>query len=182
MFIVNYYIINLQMMLMLGEYNRYGKLYTRVLEVDKSFLVEKAPLEVLKDTINYIGYDLNGARSASKLILENVMLRPVMVNPIHGICVFPNKTYKDDDTIWFNPFHIINTSAFGKNTMVELSNGVSIEVHSRLSQFNTRLQSAEHLRRITSEISNSRVTFILEKNNKKLLKNGSSSSYNFDSF
>lgn len=168
------------MVLMLGEYDQNGKLCTRVMEVDKTFLVDKTPLEVLKDTIHYIGFDFKGAMSASKLILGNVNMCPVIVNPVHGICMFPNKAYKNDDTIWFNPIHIINTSPLGRNTKVDLSNGYSIEIHSRLSGFNTRLQNAEHLRKITSDRGNNPMTLIIEKKRGKLLTKGSTGQYNFD--
>jgi competence protein ComK len=182
LFIVNYYIINLQMVLMMGEYNRYGKLCTRVMELDKTFLVDKTPLEVLKDTINYIGFDLKGARSAAKLIVGNVSMCPVMVNPIHGLCAFPNQAYKNNDTIWFNPIHIIKTSPHGTNTMVDLSNGYSIEVHSRLSSFNRKWQNAQLLRRVTVERGNSHITLIVDQKRKNLLTKDSSGNYNFEIF
>lgn len=170
------------MVLMMGEYNRYGKLCTRVMELDKTFLVDKTPLEVLKDTINYIGFDFKGARSAAKLIVGNVSMCPVMVNPIHGICAFPNQAYKNVDTIWFNPNHIVKTSALGRHTLVDLSNGYSIEVHSRLSGFNQKWQNAQLLRRTTVERGGSDITLIVDQKKKNVLTKDSTGHYNFEIF
>jgi competence protein ComK len=170
------------MVLMMGEYSRYGKLCTRVMELDKTFLVDKTPLEVLKDTINYIDFDLKGAQSATNPILGNVSMCPDMVNPIYCLCVFPNQAYKNDDTIWFNPFHIVKTSAYGRYTLVDLSNGYSIEVHSRLSSFNQKWQNARLSRRTTVERGKSQITLIVDSKRKNLLTKDSSGSYNFEIF
>jgi competence protein ComK len=167
---------------MTSEYNYCGKHYTRVMELDKTFLVEKTPLEVLKDTIHYIGYDLIGARSAAKLIFGNVSLCPVIVNPDHGICAFPTKAYKNVDTIWFNPNHIVKTSALGRHTLVDLSNGYSIEVYSQLSGFNQKWQNALLLRRTTIERGNSKITLIVDQKRKSLLTKDSTGRYNFEIF
>jgi competence protein ComK len=182
LFILNFYIINLQMVLMMGEYNRYGKLCTRVMELDKTFLVDKEPLDVLKDTINYIDFDLKGAQPAAQLIVENVNICPITGNPFHSICAFPTQAYKNEDTIWFNPIHIVKTSAHGRHTLVDLSNGYSIEVHSRLSSFNQKWQNAQFLRRMTIEREKSPFTLVVDQKKKNLLKKDSSGSYNFEIF
>ncbi|WP_230496762.1 competence protein ComK [Pseudoneobacillus rhizosphaerae] len=182
MFTVNYYIINLQMVLMMGEYNHYGKLCTRIMELDKTFLVDKEPLAVLNDTINYIDFDLKGAQPETKLIKENVNICPILGNPLHSICAFPSQAYKSDDTIWFNPIHIVKTSAHGRHTLVDLSNGYSIEVHSRLSSFNQKWQNAQFLRRMTTKREKSPFTLIVDQKKKNLLKKDSSGRYNFEIF
>jgi competence protein ComK len=180
MFIVNYYIINLQMVLMLGEYNRYGKLCTRVVELDKSFLVDKSPLEVLNDTTHYIGFDFKRNMRTTKMSWGKGNICPVIVNPIHGICMFPNKAHYHTDTIWFNPLHIVKTWAVGAHTVVDLSTGFSIEIHSRLSGFNRKLQHAKQLGKLILDRGKSPITFILEKKKQPLLTKNKLGYYNFD--
>jgi competence protein ComK len=182
MFIVNYYIINLQMVLMMGEFNRYGKLCTRVMELDKTFLVDKAPLEVLKDTIHYIDFNHGAGSSVNHIVGDNTSTCSYMINPIHDICAFPNQAYKNDDTIWFNPIHIVNTSAIGRHTLVDLSNGYSIEVYSSLSSFNHKWQKAQLLRRTTMERGKSQISLLVDQKEKNLLKKDPSGSYNFEIF
>jgi competence protein ComK len=163
MFIVNYYIINPQTIQLMGEYDRYGKLCTRVVEVERSFLVDMSPTEVLKGSINYIGYDLKGAIAGSRNILGNRRMYPIMVNYISGICLFPDRSYKSTDCVWFNPYHIVKTSSFNKKTKVVFSNGSTCIVNTRFSAFNTKVQTAEQLRKITLERGkNPMMTFVLE--------------------
>ncbi|MEH7373558.1 IS3 family transposase [Neobacillus drentensis] len=56
-----------KMILLTGEYDCYGKLCTRVMAGGSSFLVDRTPLQLLDDTLNYIGYDLRGAIASAKL-------------------------------------------------------------------------------------------------------------------
>jgi competence protein ComK len=181
LFIVNYYIINLQMVLMMGEYNRYGKLCTRILELDKTFLVDKAPLEVLKDTVHYLDLNQRGLSPAKHVVGDENMCS-LEINPIQDICAFPNQAYKNEDTIWFNPIHIMHTSALGRHTLVGLSNGCTIEVHSRLSSFNQKWQKAQLLRRTTVERGKNQISLLVDQKEKVLFKKGPTGSYNFEIF
>jgi competence protein ComK len=168
------------MVLMMGEYNHYGKLCTRIMELDKTFLVDKEPLAVLNDTINYIDFNLKGTQPEA--FVENVNICPILGNPLHSICAFPSQAYKSDDTIWFNPIHIVKTSTHGRHTLIDLSNGYSIEVHSKLSSFNQKWQNAQFLRRMIIEREKSPFTLIVDQKRKNLLKKDSSGSYNFEIF
>jgi competence protein ComK len=152
------------MMYMVGQYDRHGKLCSRVTEVNKDFLVDKSPLEILDDSIKSIGFDLRGALATAKWILGDIHMCPVMINPIHKICLFPDKSAKHSDTMWFNPYHIVRTSSFNGKTNVKLSNGFILKVPSRLSAFNHKLQTAEQLRKITVEIAKNPISFLLEPN------------------
>ncbi|MFJ5718037.1 competence protein ComK [Neobacillus sp. NPDC093127] len=81
-----------------------------VTELNRTFIVDSSPLEILNDSIRCIGFDLRGAMETAKWLLGNKHMCPVMVNPIHNICVFPNKSAKHADTMWFNPEHIVRTN------------------------------------------------------------------------
>jgi competence protein ComK len=136
------------MILMMGEYDRYGKLCARVLAGRSSFLVDRTPLQLLDDTITYIGFDLRGAMASAKLTLGEKARCPIIVNPYQGIYLFPNKSPFRPDCIWFNPEHIVGTKAIGNKTKVELSIGHSIIVDSRIHSFNNRIQKANQLMQI----------------------------------
>lgn len=152
MYIEEDYIINQKMMFMTALYDRNGKKCTRVGEENKQFFVDKSPLEILDKSIKWIGFDLKGAMSTSKWILGDIRMCPVMVNPIQKICVFPNRSPKHEDVIWFNPNHILRTSSMKQKTKIEFKNGFILMIPSRLTFFNTKLQSAEQLQRITVAI------------------------------
>lgn len=152
MLLVECYIVNQRTMYMYGFYDRNGKLCTVVREIDKTFTVDREPLHILEDSIKCIGYDLKGAMASAKWILGDIHMSPVMINPIHSICVFPDKSPKNADTIWFNPAHIVRTTSFKKKTYIEFSNGKTLIIHCTISAFNNKLQNAMQLRYITTEM------------------------------
>ena len=170
MFMEKYYIINQYFMYMVGYYDRNGKLCSKVTQVDKTFLVDRSPLSIIEDSIKCIGFDLRGALATSKWIVGNTYMCPVMINPVLKICVFPTKSFKNEDSIWLNPNQIIRTSGVYRSTNIEFKNGLTLRVACRLNSFNTKLQTAEQLKKITIEIAKNPMSFVLEprKNNMQL--------------
>ncbi|QCJ45072.1 hypothetical protein FAY30_03120 [Bacillus sp. S3] len=47
---------------------------------------------MLNDSIRCVGFNLKGAMETAKLLLGDKQMCPVMVNPLHTIVVFPNKS------------------------------------------------------------------------------------------
>lgn len=171
------------MILMMGEYDQFGKLCARVMAGKSSFLVDRTPLHLLNDTLTYIGFDLRGAMTGAKSILGKKIKCPIIVNPYLGICLFPNKSPQKADCIWFNPEHIITTTAMGNETKVELSNGYSIRVDSKLSAFNEKIQTANQLIRLSMDRGNhpGPVTCYLEPKKGHQLSKEKTGKYNFSS-
>jgi competence protein ComK len=152
-------------MYMAGIYDRNAKPCTLVTELTRTFIVDKAPLEILNDSIKCIGFDLRGAMETSKWLLGNKNMCPLMVNPVHKICVFPDKSSKHNETKWFNPIHIIKTFSKNQQTIIEFTNGLTITIPMRLYYFNNRLQTAEQFRNMTVGLENN--PFSNEKNPRK---------------
>ncbi|WP_268874711.1 competence protein ComK [Neobacillus drentensis] len=85
------------------------------------------------------------------------------------------------ECIWFNPEHIVRTIAVGSKTKVELSNGHSIIVDSRLAFFNNRIHNANQLLQIAINRGNhpAPITFYLEPKTTHLLTKEKTGKYNF---
>ncbi|MED4206660.1 competence protein ComK [Neobacillus mesonae] len=177
------YMIDEMMILMTGEYDQYGKLCTRVMDGAAAFLVDRTPLQLLDDTLTYIGFDLRGAMSSAKLILGKKMKYPVIVNPYLGVCLFPVNSPHKADCIWFNPEHIMKTTAAGNKTKVELSNGYYIMVDLKLYYFNNKIQTARQLMRISKERGThpNGPTFLLQPKKEQQLAKEKTGKYNFHS-
>lgn len=141
-------------MCMAGIYDRNAKLCTLVTELTRTFIVDRAPLEILNDSIRCIGFDLRGAMETARWLLGNKNMCPVMVNPVHRICVFPDKSSKHNDTKWFNPIHITRTNSMNQQTNVEFTNGLTITVPMKLYSFNHKLQMADQFRNMTVRMEN----------------------------
>ncbi|MEW8986513.1 MAG: competence protein ComK, partial [Bacillus sp. (in: firmicutes)] len=166
-----FYIINQFMMYIEGQLDQYGKLISKVHQVDQTFLVDRSPVEIIEDSIKFIGYDFKGAKSIAKWILGEFSMCPVMVNPIHGICVFPDRSITSDKAIWYNPVHIIRTTTHLRKTRIEFSNGQTLDIQRKLSSFNHKLQAAEQLRKLTVEVGKNPTSFIQAPNNQRYVLN-----------
>jgi competence protein ComK len=184
MIIKNYNLIDSSLILMTGEYDQNGKLCARIMIGEKSLLVDRTPVQLLDDTLTYIGFDLRGAIAGAKSILGTRHMCPIMVNPYQGLCLFPNKSPFKEECIWFNPEHIVNTTPIGGKTELELSNGHSIIVDTKLTSFNTKMQRALQLKRLTNERGNqpSSLTFYLEPKKRHQLSREKTGKYNFAAF
>ena len=90
------------------------------------------------------------------------MMCPVMINHIHNICVFPDKSHKHEDTIWFNPHHILRTYSLKRKTQIEFRNRFILVNDSKLFSFNNKWKAAEQLSQITIENAKNPVSFIIE--------------------
>jgi competence protein ComK len=177
--IIPSYIINQNTVLITGEYDKTGKLCTRVLEVEKSFLVDITPEKLIDDSIQYLGFDLPGAIKSSKKILGPMKMCPFMVNQPLGLCMFPVKSVKKPDCVWFVLAHVKKPEQCGIQTKVHLSHGHSIMVDLKLSAFKKRYNRAIDLCRITSERANCPVAFYLEPKSRYQLIKEPSGKYNF---
>jgi competence protein ComK len=140
------YLINQDFMSMVGHLDRNGKKCTLVNELNRMLLVDKSPLEILEASIRRVGFNLKGALESSKRNLGGIHMHPFMVNPILGIIVFPTKSHKHEDVIWFNPNHIKRTWGKKKLTIVVFRNGQTIIVHMKLAFFNNKMFIAERFR------------------------------------
>ncbi|MEH7335336.1 competence protein ComK [Neobacillus drentensis] len=176
------YFIEKKVILIMGEFDQYGKPCSRIMAGKTTFLVDKTPLHLLDDTLQYIGFDLRGAIIGAKSILNKTMKCPIMVNPYQGICLFPSKSPHKIDCIWFDPEHIINTKATGNKTEVELSNGHFIIVDTKFAPFNEKLQTAKYLKRLTIERGThpSPILYYLEPPKRHQLLKEKSGKYNFE--
>ncbi len=182
MTIQKHYIIEKKMILLMGEYDRYGKLCSRIMAGQSAFLVDRTPLQLVDDSLVYIGFDLRGAMSSAKLMLDKKVKCPVIVNPYLDICLFPIQSPNRAECMWFNPDHIVKTTPIGSMTKVGLSNGYSLVVNSRLSAFNGKIETANQLVRLSRDRGNHPDTIILypEPKEELQLAQEKSGKFNFD--
>jgi competence protein ComK len=161
LYIVNYYIIQPQMLYMFGAFDRDAKLCTIILNEDMAFIVDKAPLEIVKDTIAFNGSNLKGALAGSKHMVGTSRMRPLMVNYLRSICVFPIGAYQSPDCIWINPTKVLNASPLGRKTLVDFPDGSTLIVNARLTAFNAKVQKAEQLKKMSYKRGMTSSSFVL---------------------
>lgn len=173
------------MILMTGEYDNYGKLCTRVMTEKRAFLVDRIPKQVLDDSLKYIGFDLKGAITGAKSLLDIKSMCPIIVNPYQKVSLFPTKSPKQADCIWFNPEHIYKTKAIDTMTEVYFTNGYSITVDVRRSSFIAKMENARRLVQISAERGmhpGFKSLYLEPRKEHRRLTKGKSGKYNFHIF
>lgn len=161
----DHYIITSSFMYMMGNFDRQGNWYTRIKETDRTLFVNKTPLEILDYSIKCNGYTLKGAMESSKWLLKNEKMCPIVVNPIYRIVLFPTKSPKHEENMWFNPIHIKRTSSDKGSTQVIFSDSSTLSIPIRLSSFNHKIQKAEQLENITKEMAMGTFTIVINSQN-----------------
>lgn len=154
---VDHYIINQKTIMLTGEYDNYGNLFTKVIEGNHCILVKQSPLKLISDTMHYYGHNLKGAIEGAQSILGKIQMCPIMVSSEQDICLFPHKSPMHADCIWFSYKHVIQARTEEGYTLVELSNGHFLKIKIRLYSFNHKKQNAGDLRRILQDRSKSTV-------------------------
>ncbi|MDR6999687.1 competence protein ComK [Neobacillus niacini] len=156
--IKNNYLINGKTVLFYGECFENGESFTHVVEGDKEFLVAMSPVKLIDQSLMSYGSNFSGAlKSSKKQLGDNKCMYPIKIDATLDIWLFPTKSYKKENCVWFNLNHVKNPEALGvKFTRVFLSYGHTIEIAMKASAFRDKRQSAQDLKdMITSNTKNS---------------------------
>ena len=157
------YLVNENTVLLTGEYDRFGRLCTRVIEGEKTFLVNMRTMQVINISLRLLGSNFQSVRETSKQILGDIHMCPIKVNCHLGIWLFPTKSYNNDFCVWFSLMHVKRTKPLGvRRTEVYLSYNHTFIIEMKESSFNQKRQKAEDLREAMLKNSQSPLTFYLE--------------------
>lgn len=142
------YLINAKTVLFYGIYYENGALYTLVIEGNDKFLVAMAPLKLINKTLISYGSDFKGALKSSKELLGgNRKMYPIKIDASLDIWLFPSKSYKKHNCVWFVLNQIENTKPLSiKETKVFLNYGHEFDIKMRESSFRNKRGSAADLR------------------------------------
>lgn len=145
--ILSDYIISRNTVLLTGEYDQYGFLCTRVIDGEETFLVHLSPVDLIDRNLLRVGSNFHGAMRSSKFNLGSKNLCPLKINEGLDIWVFPTKSYKKPNCVWFFLHHITSTKALGvRKTEVSLSFFHTFTIDMKQSSFNHKRQKAADLR------------------------------------
>lgn len=158
------YLINEETVLFYGVRNENGELFTHVIDKDDEFLVAMSPVELIDKSLISYGSSFKGALySSTQLLGENRRMYPIKIDASLDIWLFPTKSYKKENCIWFALNHVKGTRPLGiKFTKVYLSYGHTFEIVMRESAFREKRLNAEVLKeKITTNTKNS-TSFLVE--------------------
>jgi competence protein ComK len=154
---VNYrdqYCINLDTILVLPKLDKHGNLISLVLEGIQIYVINKGPLQIIKDSLLHYGSNFDGARRAASFHLGNGYSQPVMISSLHNLYWFPHSSPNNIDCGWFALHHIMNHKAIDKiNTQVVFTHGHILVINMRERLFRNRKFKARELKQKVEEKS-----------------------------
>lgn len=142
------YLINEKTILFYGVYYENGELYTFVVHDEEVFLVAMPPMKLIDKTLMSYGSSFKGAIKSSQLLLgENRKMYPIKIDSSLDIWIFPTKSYKKENCVWFALNHVLDTKPRGVQlTKVFLTNGHTIELAMKESAFREKRRNTDELK------------------------------------
>ncbi|WP_108670276.1 competence protein ComK [Peribacillus acanthi] len=150
----NQYRINLETITLLPKLDENGNLISLVLEGKQVIIVNKAPLQIIKESLLHYGSDFEGARKAAIFHLGNGYSQPIMISSLHNLYWFPHSSPNNLDCGWFALNHIINHKAIDTyHTQVTFTHGHILAINMRERLFQNRMFRARELKQKVEEKS-----------------------------
>lgn len=119
---------------------------TIVYEVDKSFVVDKMPLEIVEESCEYFGSSLEGRQTGTSKLIGFTHKVPVIVEESFDIIFFPTLSPKNKECSWLSYSHIFKPDKFKDKSIIELKNGKKILVDVSSSIIDNQLYRCSRLK------------------------------------
>ena len=119
---------------------------TIVYEVDKSFIVDKKPLEIVEESCEYFGSSLEGRQIWTSKLIGFTHKVPVIIEESFDLIFFPTLSPKNKECSWLSYSHIFKPDRFKDKTIVELKNGKKILVDVSSSIIDNQLYRCSRLK------------------------------------
>ena len=119
---------------------------TIVYEVDKSFVVDKKPLEIGEESCEYFGSSLEGRQIGTSKLIGFTHKVPVIVEESFDIIFFPTLSPKNKECSWLSYSHIFKPDKFKDKSIIELKNGKKILVDVSSSIIDNQLYRCSRLK------------------------------------
>lgn len=164
--IVNEYIIRHETKMITAEFDLNGNFYSKVIEGSLAFIVKKKPIEIVKESLNYYGFNLEGAISGSKAIIGPCHMAPIRIPGQTDMYWFPHLSPYHDECVWFALHHIENIEEVASNqSKVTTTDGISITLDVQRKRLVTRMDKADQLEIKINKNKHRTMSMVLHKRN-----------------
>ena len=123
----------------------YEEGHTVVYEIETSFIVNKTPLDIIRESCLYYGSSLDGRVSASRNMLNCNYKLPIIVEEVGNLVFFPISSIKNKENSWFALSYVNNILKFDNKSIIKLDCGVSLNVNSSKFSLETQMLKASRL-------------------------------------
>ncbi|MHC0036766.1 competence protein ComK [Pseudoneobacillus sp. C159] len=124
----------------------YGqKVYTRVVEADREFLIPCKPLDIIKASCNYYGSSFKGRLEGSNHVIGKKHKTPIALES--NLFIFPTTSPSRSNCFWVNEQHVLNQVAHASDsTAVTFKNNRTYLLPISERSFKNQWFTASHLR------------------------------------
>lgn len=95
-----------------------GKLKSTVYEIDEEFVVNKTPLEIVKDSCLYFGCSYDGRKDGTKSLIGVDMKVPIIIEDSKNIIFFPISSCINKNSIWISYQNLLKYSKLNEFSTV----------------------------------------------------------------
>ncbi len=107
----------------------YRKKYTKVVEVNNVYYVNKPVIKILKYSCRFFGVNYESRRQATKNLTNISSKSPILVEETRGIIFFPTKSPREDDCAWISFGNLISYDECGKKCMLKFNGNKKIVIN-----------------------------------------------------
>ncbi|WOV88324.1 competence protein ComK [Sporosarcina oncorhynchi] len=114
-----------------------NKVFTQVIERDRTFTVSKKPIHIVTRSCSYYGSNLARAMHTSHHVLGKMHKVPIMLANAYGVpfIFIPTMSPTSDQNVWISYHAVQNFKKDGLDTSMTLENGKNLNLNISTSTF-----------------------------------------------
>lgn len=121
---------------------------TIVYETDKSFIVDKKPLQIVEERCEYFGSSFEGRQIGTSKLIGFTHKVPVIVEETFDLIFFPTLSPKNGNCSWLAYNHIFKPDKYKDKTIIELKNGKKILIDVSTAIIDNQLYRCSRLKEV----------------------------------
>lgn len=118
----NEYEISIETLAIIPMENRYSK----VVEMEDTFIIEKTPFEIIEDSCKYFGSSYIGRHEGTKSLIGVNYKSPIIIEETNNIIFFPTSSPRFTNCSWISLRHVWKYEKEEKYSKIIFKNGFSL--------------------------------------------------------
>lgn len=162
--IISKYIIVPETKSIRAEFNENGDCRSMVIEGNYTFTVDMKPVEIIEASLNYYGFDLNGAISGSKTVIGLCHAAPIRIPGMIDMYWFPHTLPHHDECVWFALHQVEAILPEGEDlSRIYLKGGPCFKLNSTAKALSEKYDRTEKYETKISKRTENTLSFIMER-------------------
>ncbi len=142
---MNLYEINEDTLAIIPVNNKQSK----VIELEKEFIVEKTPNEIINDSCLFFGSSYTGRHEATKYLIGISYKSPIIIEESRNIIFFPTNSPRIFDCNWISLKNIVDYKRYGDKTIIYFKNNKELILDISYGSLDNQILRAARLDSVT---------------------------------